>query len=226
MRYIMIGLLTLVGTARFGMAQDINLLTGTIDGQQLCSMSLDDVTGVLGRPTSVTPVPDYAADMIGPTVVYHHMGLVFEFYPTPATAGEELVASLQIHLTRAWDADNSEWHQPFTGLVGFEASANWRVDTTAEELAPHEPSIDTPEEQRERIIELGLPPQPLESYTHNVLVGFDDYTLLFRHESVTRFLEEISLTCRLTDPRLVPYFLDLLERDGIDIDDFDPDDWF
>src|SRR5690606_17307259 len=136
----------LISLAALATAQEIDLIEGTLDGEAICELALDDFTGMLGRPSAVEAPHSIVADVLGPTVTYHHLGFNLPF--RPGDHGEETLLSMVVYLSRAWDSDSSEWYQIFSGTLNPDVDGNWRLDKTLANLDGLGIRESTPEEQR------------------------------------------------------------------------------
>lgn len=176
-------------------AQEIDLVNGTLNGVAICEMTLDDFTGMLGRPTVVNAAHPLVADVLGPTILYHQLGFELQFWP--GHVGEEKLLSLVIHLSRTWDSDSSEWYQSFAGSLSPSVDGDWRLDRTLADLGGLGVWESTPEQQREAWEEAGiLKPGEEQAFDYIVrFTGVHEETVSFFHEPVTRFMERASLAC-------------------------------
>lgn len=180
-------------------AQDINLTAATLNGELICELTLDDITGMLGRPSAVEAPHPVIAEIIGPEIDYHHLGIGMLF--RPGDPGEEKLLSISIHLSRAWDEDASEWYQVFDGSLTPSVNGNWRIDKTLSDLEPLGVRQETPEEQKQAWEEAGiLRPGEERSFDYLArLTGEHEQTITFFHEPITRFMERATLVCPSSD---------------------------
>lgn len=176
-------------------AQQIDLTAATLNGESICELALDDITGMLGRPSAVEAPHPIIADILGPEIDYHHLGIGMLF--RPGDPGEEKLLSISIYLSRAWDEDASEWYQVFTGALTPNVNGNWRIDKTLSDLALLGVREETPDEQRRAWEEAGvLRPGDEHSFEYLArLTGDHKQTITFFHEPITRFMERAALVC-------------------------------
>jgi hypothetical protein len=177
-----------------GFSQTINLVEGTLAEQPICALELDQLTGLLGRPSAVDTQPEFLASIIGPTLYYHPLGIRVQF--RGGDRGEQRVLATAIYLTRAWDEEHTEWYQAFGGHLIPEVSPNWTARRTLEELASHKPEERTPDQLRQEVKETGVPESAIpDSFDYVVRVSKESYGFAFMHEPTTRFLERANFIC-------------------------------
>lgn len=188
-------LVLLLALAALAAAQEIDLVGGTLTGRPICELALDDITGMLGRPTRVRAAHPIAADILGPTVQYHHLGMYLQF--RPGDPGEELLLSMVLYLSRVWDSDASEWYQVYSGTLSPNVNGNWRLDKTLADLDGFGVQESTPEDQRAAWEEAGiLKPGEERAFDHIVrLTGANKETVSLMHEPMTRFMERATVAC-------------------------------
>lgn len=177
-------------------AQDLDLIAGTLNGEPVCDTALDDLTGMLGRPSGVEPARTLLSIELGPSLSWHPLGLSVAF-EAEGEVGRELVRAVQVHVSRAWDSDHSEWFQVFPGTLTPAATANWRVQDSLDALAAHSPSERTLETVRRELTDRGIRESLLPtSLPHIVMANLsNDTSVTFQHEPVTRFLESVTFRC-------------------------------
>ena len=194
-RCVTIAIFVLACIATLGNAQTFDLVDGTVDNAALCSLVLDDVIDLLGRPSAVESPSPFVSDILGPKVFYHDNGLYFWF--RPGEVGQEPLLAVTLYLSRSWDADNSKWYSVFDGGLQPAATNQWRVARSLEVLGPVGGVEKTPDEReaewQETVGDLVRMP---EGFAHLVEVDFEDgRRLVFHHEPVTRFLERVGVIC-------------------------------
>lgn len=186
-----IAILAMATTVVF--SQDVDLVEGDFEGEFLCELTMDDVTGIMSRPTVVEPAPEFIADIIGPKLYYHDAGFVVWF--RAGEGGEEQILSLRGHLARTWDEDNSEWYEQYSGQLTPPVSGEWRKDQTLQELADYDPVEMSPDEQQEQFEDLGLDRETRETLFDVVQFQRAEHLVRIFHEPITRFAEQFVVSC-------------------------------
>lgn len=173
-------------------AQSLDLVEGTVDGKHVCAVTLDEFGDMLGRPSVVETPAEVVADVLGPTLYYHPLGLRILF--NPGEAGAQTTLGLTVHLTRHWDSDSAEWYSAFAGDIVPEVSAEWRVGRSLSEFAAYDPIDETPEFREEQLEEAGIP-FAVGNLDHIVRVKLDTHDVTLTHEPTTRFFERVGILC-------------------------------
>ncbi len=194
---IRMAILVLGAALPYGFAQTIDLVAGTMDGQAMCAMELDDVTSILGRPAAVDDEDEFMGAVRGPRLFYDHLGLELDFRHGE-TAGQERVLSLKVYLARTWDDIRLQWYDAFPGTLVPAISADWRLDRTREEFDEFEVVDESPEYQERELENAGVLPALFDAVIsyYRLRVGFPgNRQVILNHEKTTRFLEHVIFIC-------------------------------
>lgn len=187
--------LFLVAFFNFSLAQNLDVAKGLIDGQPLCSATVENITDTLGRPSAVEAPSSVIADVIGPKVFYHDQGIEFWFNPENMN-GTLLVATF--YLAETWDEENAEFFKPFSGQLVYSADPNWKLDDTAAYYSQYNPEVKTVEERNRELEELSQSSEINLGNVNTHVVSFQNesaHKVVFHHEEVTRFLERFGYLC-------------------------------
>lgn len=187
--------LLIAGWLPHAAAQEVDLYAGTLNGAPICEATLDDVIGVLGRPSAVKPATEVLSIAFGPELFWHARGVNVLF--EPGDVGRELVRTFTVHLSRVWDGERSEWYQVFDGILTPAATADWRVQDSLAALEALNPIEMTLEDALEELRALGVEERFMPtSYPHNVEAELStESSVILQHEPVTRFLERVIFRC-------------------------------
>lgn len=170
----------------------INLAEGTINGRPLCGLSVDNVTDMIGRPSAVDD-NEVVAPITGLRLLYHPLGLAFQFRPESSESEGSWVVT--IHLSREWDDSFNEFFLPFPGEIVGGVSADWKDEDVKEVFSNYAITVRTAEEHRRSLEEVGVYRQGT-TLNHVVRVDFGLYSGNFQHERNTRFLERVTVQCK------------------------------
>lgn len=169
----------------------VDLIQASINGRSVLKMGVDDVTSLLGRPTAVKD-NRIIADVIGPNIYYHDVGLSFSFKGNKSdTAGK--ILTMVVYFSRAWDQESKQFFAQFSGDIPQKLNANWTAQKTAAEFAAYNPIVLTPEEVERQWKEAGLGFNPRVPSYHLVRLKLDGFDLNVIHDSVSKFLERASI---------------------------------
>jgi len=102
-----------------------DLEKGTLQGKELFSYSMDDITDLLGRPSTVQEYP--------PSLFFHDLGLYVSF-EDGQDASTRRVKSVIIFLSRTLDKQNQKYFIPFQGKLNKGIDCNWKIDRVQSEL--------------------------------------------------------------------------------------------
>lgn len=113
-----------------GVAAQVSLVDGTINGHSICGSSLDRVTDLLGRPSGVRVGSD--AELKPTTLLYADVG-VYVLFMHPEVNRDQPLRSAVVTLSRRYDERFEEWvdgGETFEGVNG-----NWKRERIAETYA-------------------------------------------------------------------------------------------
>lgn len=169
----------------------IDLIKGTLNGTPLSTLTIDQVTDMLGRPSASDRYPE----LVGAHIYYHSLGLQFWFNAPYMTPGNKHLLLLIIYLSKTWDSERSNFFMPFEGKLNPAATANWKVQRTLKELAQFGVVTETPPEQYEAEVkarqqQYGISGSVVSPF-HRVSLKGETTEPNFFHEPTTKFLEHI-----------------------------------
>lgn len=169
----------------------IDVTQGTFNGSPFYELTIDRLTDMLGRPSAVDT---RLVDITGTMVYYHALGLSF-WFQAKRDDPQQRCWLMDIHLSRTWDAERSEFFTPFPGSLTPPATANWKARTTLAEVAAMSPIERTPEAQEAQWAGDKLMRGRKAPY-HVVVINAGKHSARFLHERSTLFLERISLSSK------------------------------
>lgn len=202
MRYVLqvlvvVAFLIIAANVSYAQQLSVSLNSSTVDGKQVCGLSLDELTDLMGRPTAVDK--QFEA-IIGTTIIYHDKGL--EFMVAPKDQNDiRPVRTMRVHFSKKWDERSNEYAQPFSGVLQEGFTAEWKAEkvenyyASAVENGGAKIQIETPEEQKEQANRISKEFLGDMSHPYFIRIDVNNRKLNFLHEPTTKFLEEVTVTC-------------------------------
>lgn len=186
--------LLLIALLGFATAQELDLTTQTLDGLAFCGVTVDEATNVFGRPTAVKS-NTIIADVAGPWVYYHNLGL-FLMFASASGDPDQGLEGIVVHLSRQFDERRGQYFEPFPGSISPSLNANMKLNTVQAlfEGLGYSTSLRTPEERREALED--LPVQVTGPAPWWLTLDVDTVRVQLVHEEVTKFLERVQVYCR------------------------------
>ncbi len=171
----------------------LDLINQTINDDNLLeSLTIDQFTDILGRPSVVDRPIESLAHILGPELFYHDIGLKISFRPQKNDQ-KGTIRSIVIHLVRYWDDDNNKYFMPYSGTLNPDVNPNMKTNDLISIFEGFELTLKEAEERRAEIKEQNLGFDiPINE---DVLrVYFENHHVNFICEELTKFLERITIS--------------------------------
>jgi len=186
--------------------QSLNLVNLTLnDTVQLKELNIERITDILGRPSVVERPPDFLADMLGPTIYYHDLGLKICFLHKSKDP-QERVAVIFLYLVKKWDEDRSKFYLPFSGVLTPKLNPNMKINNILPFFEDDSISVILATERKAQFKELQRKGEMSKTHNskfinsffseHIVTVNGDKYKINLYCEELTKYLEEITINFR------------------------------
>ena len=165
----------------------VDVLAGSIDGRPLSTLTIDQLTDLLGRPSAVQRG---IGGVTGPQVHFHDAGLSFQF-EQPAKGN--WITTVTIYLSKSWDKGSQTQYQRFAGEIKPAVDGTWKEEKILQLLAEHSPEVKSGEKRRQEAVAAGIGSSPGLEFQDVVRIRRSGHDTYFLFDATTKFLERISL---------------------------------
>jgi len=114
----------------------IDLVNATLNGRPLRELTLDEITDIFGRPSSVTDPKEITSakneiSYYGAVINYHDKGLHFVF-TSPHMDKDQHLEELRISLSKNMDAKCGACFVPYQGKLSRDVNGGWKAKKVSE----------------------------------------------------------------------------------------------
>jgi hypothetical protein len=172
---------------------EINFLERTIDGVDISSCNIDNITDIFGRP-SVVNKNEILQDILGPVISYHSLGLQFRFNAKSKDPDQKCLL-LMVYLSKAWDEDNGKYYVFDSDKISIvpEISGNLKSSKLIEYFSLYDYNYRTASEREAEFKELYGDIIPIDINENVLRIEMDSFYINYMFEEVTDFLESASV---------------------------------
>ena len=185
----------------------VDIVTGTLNGRLFTTYTLDEMTDLLGRPSTVLSPSVDDGIYSGAKLLYPDLGLSVWFRHTKVDSTRSCREFL-MYLSRTYDRESQTVFDPFQGIIAQGVTADWKADRVVDELGEfgahdrfHQDAYDSSVELHETMLALGIvhDPDPRSSFgvmldlITCVAIDSEGFSTLGFYEYNTRFIERVSL---------------------------------
>ena len=168
---------------------NLNLDKLTLNGTIIRELTVEKLTNMLGRPSSVTSNKEIA-EIIGPMVYYHNKGLGFIFF-SKSEDPKQRVHIISIYLSKTWDEGFDIFYSPFSGVISPKLNTRMKIDEILPLFKNKKVSVQTADEIRALLTAKNIDPTKIREDI--IKVESAGCVVNIFCEEVTKYLERLSI---------------------------------
>lgn len=178
---------------------DIDLINAQYQGHYLFDLSRDELTDIIGRPSSgdnLTKSKDLNI-YLGSILNYYEKGISF-WFTSADLDNKETCANIHIYLIKTYDEKNSDYFLPYQGNISNLKTDNLKKKNVFEVFSKYNPVDKYSEEEKEKLdkdksVYGESTYKVLKENLYAINIDFKKYYLFFKYDPLSDFITDIMI---------------------------------